>query len=72
MKFMHVFKGKFLVTVLASLALVGGATAVFAASPAGQGMVHAITHVQSTATTPDSAGHKNKGHNNIIQWTTHR
>ena len=64
MKFMHVFKGKFLVAVLASLALVGGATAVFAASPSGQGIVHAITHAQPTATTPDSAGHKNEGHSN--------
>ena len=62
MKFMYVFKGKLLVVVLASLALVGGATAVFAASPAGQGMVHAITHPQPTATTPDIAGHKNEGH----------
>lgn len=60
MKFMHVFKGKFLVIALASLALVGGATAVFAASPAGQGMVHTITHSQSDKTTPDSAGHKSK------------
>jgi len=66
MKFMHVFKGKFLVTVLASLALVGGATAVFASSPAGQGMVHTITHSQPTATTSDNAGHKhqNKSHDN--------
>ena len=63
MKFMHVFKGKFLVIALASLALIGGATAVFAASPAGQGMVHTITHSQSGTTKADIAGHKsNKSH----------
>ena len=64
MKLIHVFKGKILVTVLASLALLGGATAVFAASPTGQSMVHAIAHSQSSASTADIAGHKNQTHNN--------
>ena len=64
MKFIHVFKSKFLATVLVSLTLIGGATAVFAASPAGQNMVRTITHSQSGAATPDIAGHKNKSQNN--------
>jgi hypothetical protein len=64
MKFMHIFKGKVLVVVLTSLALIGGATAVFAASPTGQGVVHSFTHVQPTAATPDKANHTNKGRDN--------
>lgn len=64
MKLIHVFKGKFLATVLVSLTLIGGATAVFAASPAGQNIVHSMTHSQSGAATPDVAGHKNKSQHN--------
>lgn len=64
MKFMHIFKGKVLVVALTSLALAGGATAVFAASPAGQGAVHSIAHAQPTPAMPDKASHTNKGHNN--------
>jgi len=36
-------KGKLLVTVLVSLALVGGTTAVMAATPGGQSVFHAVT-----------------------------
>jgi hypothetical protein len=66
MKFIHVFKTKLLVTVLASLALIGGATAVFASSPTAQDIVHTITHSRPTATTSDTAGHKHtsKSHDN--------
>ncbi len=63
MKFRHVLTGKFLVATLASLALIGGATAVFAATAAGQGMVHAI-HSQPTSGTSKVASHKNNGHDN--------
>jgi hypothetical protein len=35
MKFVYVLKGKLLVTVLVSVALLAGVTAVFAATPAG-------------------------------------
>ena len=34
------FKGEILVTVIASVVLVGGATAAIAAAPAGQQIVH--------------------------------
>lgn len=63
MNFMHVLKGKLLVALIAGVALIGGATAVFAANAAGQGVVHSITHTwSSTATTPDVASHKNNSH----------
>lgn len=64
MKVLFVLKSKLLVTVFASLLLVGGATAVFASTPTGQGMVHAITHSQPTRTTQDTAGHKNQNQGN--------
>ncbi len=41
MKFVGVLQGKLIVVVLVSMAVVGGAT-VFAATPAGQGLVHTI------------------------------
>lgn len=64
MKFIHVLKGKLLVTVLVSLTLIGGATAVFAASPAGQHIVHSMTHSQPGTATLDVAGHKNRSQHN--------
>lgn len=64
MKLIHVFKGKFLATVLVSLTLISGATAVFAASPAGQNIVHRMTHSQSSTATLDVAGHKNRSQDN--------
>lgn len=61
MLFVQMLKGKLLVTVIASIVLLGGATAVFAATPAGQGMVNTITHRQTaTATvTPGVKSHSN-------------
>ena len=58
MKFVHVFKGKLLVTVLVAVALLGGATAVFAATPAGQGMVPSIPRSQSATAVPNGVSHK--------------
>lgn len=55
--------GKLLVAVFASMVLIGSATAVFAATPAGTGLVHSITHVQSSnEAKKDVSSHKNNGH----------
>src|SRR2546421_948787 len=61
--------GKLLVAAFASIVLIGSATAVFAATPAGPGIVHSITHVQSsTGAKKDVSSHKNNGHD----ATSHR
>src|SRR5439155_14553327 len=61
--------GKLMVAAFASIVLIGSATAVFAATPAGTGIVHSITHVQSsTAAKKDVSNHKNNGHD----ATSHR
>ena len=55
--------GKLLVAAFASIVLIGSATAVFAATPAGTGIVHSITHVQSSnATKKDVSNHKDNSH----------
>jgi hypothetical protein len=51
MKFVRLLQGKLIVVVLVSLAVVGGATA-FAATSAGQDMVHTISSQSHTAGTP--------------------
>lgn len=58
MKLLALIKAKALITVVAGFLLVGGATAAFAATPAGQTVVQSITHGQTSATagtthTPD-------------------
>src|SRR5579863_8847772 len=61
MKFMHVFKGKFLVTVLAGLMLIGGATVVFA-SPAAQQFAQSVTTARHQAATgTPGASHQDHG-----------
>src|SRR2546430_9850063 len=61
--------GKLMVAAFASIVLIGSAPAVFAATPAGTGIVHSITHVQSsTAAKKDVSSHKNNGHD----ATSHR
>ena len=62
MKFVQIVKGKLFVTMLAGVVLIGGATAAFAATPAGQGIIHARAHAQSTATTAGKASHTDKDH----------
>jgi len=62
MKFMQLLKGKLFVTLFAGVVLIGGATVAFASTPAGQGIIHAGVHAQSTATTAGKASHKNKDH----------
>jgi hypothetical protein len=66
MKFVRLLKGKLIVVVLVSLAVVGGATA-FAATSAGQDMVHAISSQSHTAGTP-----KGESHGNNLQTNNHR
>ena len=55
--------GKLLVAAFASIVLIASATAVFAATPEGTGIIHSIAHVQSsTATKKDVSSHKNNSH----------
>jgi len=42
MQFVRLLRGKLVVVALVSVAIVGGATAAFAATPVGQGLVHSI------------------------------
>ena len=67
MKFVRVLQGKLIVVVLVSVAVVGGATA-FAATAAGQGLVHAITGQARATATPDGESH---GKNTLQATTAH-
>jgi hypothetical protein len=58
MKFVRLLQGKLIVAAFVSMAVVGGATA-FAATPAGQGLVHAITGQAHATATPDVESHGN-------------
>src|SRR5258708_26912397 len=50
MNLLSLLKGKILVTALASVVLVGGATAALAATPAGQDVVQSLAHAHPTVT----------------------
>jgi hypothetical protein len=65
MKFVRLLQGKLIVVVLVSLAVVGGATA-FAATSAGQDMVHTISSQSHTAGTP-----KGESLGNNLQTNNH-
>ncbi len=58
MKFVRLLQGKLIVVALVSVAVVGGATA-FAATSAGQGLVHAITGQAHATASPDVESHSN-------------
>jgi hypothetical protein len=58
MKFLQVAKGKLLIAVLAGTLLIGGATAAFASTPAGQSLVDAVSHRPSATTTVTTPDHK--------------
>jgi hypothetical protein len=58
MKFIRLLKGKLIVVAFVSVAVVGGATA-FAATPVGQGLVHAITGQAHATATADVESHGN-------------
>jgi hypothetical protein len=71
MNLLSLLKGKLLVTALASVVLVGGAAAAFAATPAGQNVVQSLTHAHPTGTvtathdtdhTGQSTGQSNQDH----------
>ena len=70
MKFVQIVKGKLFVVMLAGVVLIGGATVAFAATAAGQDIVHAVTHSQSATAKPDKASHKNNGHSTTGQGNT--
>jgi hypothetical protein len=56
MEIVRLLKGKLIVVALVSVAIVGGATA-FAATSAGQGLVHAFTGQSHTTATPQVESH---------------
>jgi len=58
MKFVRLFKGNLIVVALVSVAVVGGATA-FAATSAGQGLVHALSGQGHATATPEVESHGN-------------
>jgi hypothetical protein len=63
MKLLTLLKGKILVTVIAGVVLVGGATAAIAATPAGQQIVQSITHARPTVPMTATQGTKHDGQN---------
>lgn len=62
MKLLALLKVKALVIAIASVALVGGATAAFAATPAGQTVVQSIMHARPTMTAHATPGSQADGH----------
>jgi hypothetical protein len=65
MGLLHLFKGKLAVALLAGVALVGGGTAVFAATPAGHQTLQAITNAAHATVTPEATeqDHNNNANN---------
>jgi len=59
MKFVRFLRGKLVAAAIVGIVVVGGATAAFAATPTGQGLVHAITGQAHTTATPDADRHEN-------------
>jgi hypothetical protein len=59
MKFVDLLRGKLVAAALVSIILVGGATAVFAAAPAGQNLVHTMTGSAHATVAPDVDRHAN-------------
>jgi len=59
MKFVHLLTRKLVAFALVSVAIVGGATAVFAATPARQSLAHTITGSVHATTAPDGGHHEN-------------
>src|SRR5258708_779448 len=61
MKLLALLQAKAIVTIVASVLLVGGATAAFAATPAGQTVVQSLTHASPTVTAKATPGGKQDG-----------
>jgi hypothetical protein len=61
MKLLALLQAKALVAVVAGVLFVGGATAVFAATPVGQTVVQSLTHAHPTVTAAATHGADAKG-----------
>ncbi|HEY1351640.1 MAG TPA: hypothetical protein VGF67_18635 [Ktedonobacteraceae bacterium] len=61
MKLLALLPTKALVTIVAGVLLVGGATAAFAATPAGQTVVQSLTHTHPTTTAAATHGAQAQG-----------
>lgn len=59
MQYVRLLRGKFVSFALVGVTIVGGATAVFAATPVGQSLVHTMTGSAHATATPDVARHEN-------------
>lgn len=64
MKIIALLKAKFVVTVITGVILAGGATAVVAATPAGQHLFHATSHAAQITKTSDADQPSQKDHTN--------
>jgi hypothetical protein len=62
MKLAHLLKGKLLVATLLSITVASGTTAVFAATPAGRGAVHAIMAMAHAQAALHRDGHHTSDH----------
>jgi hypothetical protein len=62
MKLAHLLKGKLLVAALLSITVASGTTAVFAATPAGQGVVHAMMAMAHAQAATHKNGHHASSH----------
>src|SRR5258708_27610049 len=59
MKFVRFLRGKLVAAAIVGIVIVGGATAAFAATPAGQDLVHTLAgqaHSKATPTVDSQAG----------------
>lgn len=61
MKLLALLKAKALISVVAGLLLVGGATAAFAATPAGQAVVKSVAHNNATVTAQATSANHHDG-----------
>jgi hypothetical protein len=64
MKIITLLKAKVLVTVIAGVVLAGGATAVVAATPAGQQFLHSASEAAQVTKTPDADQHNQQDQTN--------
>ena len=62
MQFVRLLRGKLVVVALVSMAIVGGATVAFAATPVGQGLVHSISGQAHAPAMQDRDSHGNNLH----------
>ncbi len=64
MKFVHFLRGKLVAAAIAGVIIVGGATAAFAATPAGQDLVHTLTSPAHTKVASNVDSHAGDSHAN--------